>query len=89
MMAKYLGKPAPTVKIPDFITEIIWRMESARTFLTRSTPILTKEMAYTMRQKYSYTHEKLQKTIGFEFTPLEQSIREICELYLKEMNNKL
>jgi len=89
MMAKYLGKPMPTVKIPDFLTEIIWRMESARTFLTRSTPILTKEMAYTMRQKYSYTHEKLQKTIGFEFTPLDQSIREICELYLKDLGEKV
>ncbi len=89
MMAKYLGKPAPALKIPSFVTNVVWRMEAARTFLTRSTPVLTKEMAHTMRQKYSYTHEKLRKTIGFEFTPLEKSIREICEFYLKEMREEV
>jgi nucleoside-diphosphate-sugar epimerase len=60
-------------------------MESVRTFITRSTPVLTKEMAHTLRQRYSYTHEKLRNALGFEFTTLEQSIREICEIYLKEM----
>lgn len=84
-MAKYLGKPAPSVKIPKFVPEMIWRMEAARTYITRSTPILTREMAQTMRQKYKYTHDKLQKTLDFEFIPLEQSIREICGFYLKEI----
>ena len=87
MMAKYLGKPAPAVKIPKTVTDIVWRIESARTFLTGSTPMLTKEMATTTQQKYSYTHEKLKNALGFEFTPLDQSIREICEIYLKEIKN--
>lgn len=84
-MAKYLGKPAPAVKIPNIVTEMVWRMEAARTFITRSTPILTREMAHTMKQKYFYTHEKLRKTLDFEFIPLEQSIREICGFYLKDI----
>ncbi len=89
MMAKYLGKPAPAFKVSNFVIRIIWRMEAARTFFTRSTPLLTKDMAITLGQQYYYTHEKLSKAIGFEFTPLEQSIREICEIYLKEMGNKV
>jgi len=89
MMAKYLGKPAPAVKIPDFMTDMVWRIDATRTFITRSAPVLTKEMAYTMRQKYSYTNEKLRKTLGFEFTPLEQSIREICGIYLQERGEKV
>jgi nucleoside-diphosphate-sugar epimerase len=88
MMAKYLGKPAPTVQIPNFVTDLVWRMEAARTFFTRSTPVLTKEMANTMRQKYFYTHEKLHKTLDFNFIPLEQSIREICGFYLKDMEQQ-
>jgi len=89
MMAKYLGKPAPAVKIPDFMTDMVWRIDATRTFITRSAPVLTKEMAYTMRQKYSYTNEKLRKTLGFEFTSLEQSIREICGIYLQERGEKV
>jgi nucleoside-diphosphate-sugar epimerase len=89
MMAKYLGRPAPTVKIPGFVTDVVWRMEAIRTFITRSTPVLTKEMAYTMQQKYYYTHEKLRETLGFELTPLEQSVRGICEFYLKELEQEV
>jgi dihydroflavonol-4-reductase len=86
MMAMYLGRSAPSVKVPDIVPGMIWRIEAARTFITRSTPVLTKEMAHTMRQKYSYTHEKIQKALDFEFTPLERSIREICGFYLKELS---
>jgi nucleoside-diphosphate-sugar epimerase len=89
MMAKYLGKPAPAIKVPNFVTDIVWRIEAARTFFTKSTPIITKEMALTTQQKYWYTNEKLRNALGFDFIPLEQSIREICELYLKEMGNKV
>jgi len=87
MMAKYLGKPVPAFKVPTFMTEIIWRMEAIRTFFTRSTPVLTKDMATTLGQEYYYTHEKLRKTLGFEFTPIEQSIRDICQKYLEDINN--
>jgi nucleoside-diphosphate-sugar epimerase len=89
MMAKYLGKPAPGIKIPNFVTEMVWRIEAARTFFTKSTPVITKEMALTTQQKYFYTNEKLRKTLGFDFMPLEQSIREICEFYLKDLSNKV
>ena len=83
-MAKYLGKPSPSVKVPDAITDLVWRFEAVRTFLTGSTPELTREMANTTRQKYLYSNEKLRKTLDFEFTPMEQSIKEICGLFLKD-----
>jgi nucleoside-diphosphate-sugar epimerase len=89
MMAKYLGKPKPGIKIPNFVTDMVWRIEAARTFFTKSTPVITKEMALTTQQKYFYTNEKLRKTLNFDFIPLEQSIREICELYLKELSDKV
>jgi nucleoside-diphosphate-sugar epimerase len=89
IMAKYLGRPAPGIKIPNLVTDIAWRMEAARTLFTKSTPVITKEMALTTQQKYCYTNEKLRKTLGFNFIPLEQSIREICELYLKEKGNQV
>ncbi|MGA3012590.1 MAG: hypothetical protein ABSD71_01005 [Bacteroidales bacterium] len=87
-MAKYLGKEPPVVKVPHFITSIVWRIEVVRTFFTRSTPLYTKEMALITRQKYFYTNEKLKKTLRFDFIPVEQSIKEICEIYLNEMDGK-
>jgi dihydroflavonol-4-reductase len=84
MMATYLEKPAPSVVVPGFVTSLAWKIDAVRTFITRSEPVLTREMAQTMRQNYTYTNEKIRKTLDFEFMPLEQSIKEICEIYKKE-----
>jgi len=33
---------------------------------------------------YTYSNEKIKKAIGFEFKPVEQSIKEISEIFLKD-----
>ena len=83
-MAKYLGKPAPSINVPNSMTGIAWRVEALRSFLMRTLPEVTKEMATTTTMVYTYSNEKIRKAIGFEFTPLEQSIREISEIFLRD-----
>ena len=85
MMAKYLGKPAPKVNVPASMTAIAWRVEAVRAFLTGARPEVTREMAVTTSQEYRYSSEKLCKTLGFTFRPAEESIKEICGIYLKEI----
>jgi len=83
-IAKYLGKPAPSINVPNSMTGIAWRVEALRSFLMRTLPEVTKEMATTTTMVYTYSNEKIRKAIGFEFTPLEQSIREISEIFLRD-----
>ena len=83
-MAKHLGKPAPKINVPPALTDIAWRVEAVRSFIMRTKPEVTKEMATTTAQIYTYSNEKIKKAIGFEFKPVEQSIKEICEIFLKE-----
>ena len=85
MIAKHLHKPAPTVNVPPSMTAIAWRVEAVRAFLTGSKPEVTREMATTTSQVYTYSSEKLCKTLDFKFRPAEESIREICACYLKEI----
>jgi nucleoside-diphosphate-sugar epimerase len=85
LIAKHLGKPAPSVNVPNAMTAIAWRVEAVRTFFTGSTPEVTREMAITTAQVYAYSSEKLRKTLGFEFRPAEDSIREICGFYLNDL----
>ncbi len=66
------------------MTGIAWRVEALRSFLMRTLPEVTKEMATTTTMVYTYSNEKIRKAIGFEFTPLEQSIREISEIFLRD-----
>ena len=83
-MAKHLGKPVPKINVPPALTDIAWRVEAVRSFIMRTKPEVTKEMATTTAQIYTYSNEKIKKAIGFEFKPVEQSIKEICEIFLKE-----
>lgn len=85
LMAKYLQKPAPSIHVPPFLTSVAWRVEAVRSFLTRSKPEVTREMATTTSQIYSYSNKKIKQTLGFSFIPIEESIREICGMYLDDL----
>jgi nucleoside-diphosphate-sugar epimerase len=85
LIARHLEKPAPSIHVPPFLSGIAWRVEAIRSFLTGSLPEVTKEMAYTASQKYFYSSEYIRETLGFEFRPVEESIRGICELFRKDV----
>jgi len=84
LVAKHMDKPAPSVNVPPALTGIAWRVEAVRSFLTRAKPEVTREMAITTSQVYEYTSEKIRKRLGFEFIPVEESIREICGFFLAD-----
>lgn len=84
LMAKHLGKNAPSVNVPPLMTKVAWRVEWVRSFLTGSKPEVTREMAITTAQVYTYTNEKIKKTLNFEFIPIEESIKNVCGLFLAD-----
>ena len=83
-IAKHLHKPAPSVNVPMALTSIAWRVEAVRAFLTGSKPEVTREMAITTTQHYTYSNEKIKRTIDFKFRSVEESIGEICGFFLKD-----
>jgi dihydroflavonol-4-reductase len=85
LMAKYFNKPAPSVNVPPVFTDIAWRVEAVRSFIMNAKPEVTKEMATTTAQKYFYSNEKIRKTLNFQFIPVEDSIREICGMFLRDV----
>lgn len=85
MIAGNYGKPGPSVNVPNAMTAIAWRVEAVRTFFTGSKPEVTREMATTTTMVYTYSSEKLKKTLNFEFRPVSESIREVCKLYMQDL----
>jgi nucleoside-diphosphate-sugar epimerase len=88
MIAKHLGKNAPTVNVPPAMTSIAWRVEAVRAFLTRSNPEITREIAITTSQLYAYSSAKLCNALNFKFRPVGESIREICGCFLNDNLNR-
>ena len=85
LMAKHYKKPAPSVNVPPILTHIAWRIEAVRSFMTKANPEITREMATTTTQKYFYSNEKIRETLDFRFLPVEESIGEICGLFMKDL----
>lgn len=87
LVAKHLGKPAPSINVLPVMTHIAWRVEAVRSFIMRTRPEVTREIAITTTQKYNYSNEKIRKAINFEFMSVEQSIQDICRIFLSEQNS--
>jgi len=82
LIAKNLNKKAPYLKIPPFALEAFWRMEKIRTFFSRSQPIMTRSTARSSYQKHYYSGGKILERTDFKYTPVEEAVRDACEMYL-------
>jgi len=83
-IAEYLRKPAPSIYVSPVLSQLAWRIEAARSFITRSRPELTKDMAITTSQRYLYKNDKIRKALGVGFIPVEQSIKDTCRIFLED-----
>jgi hypothetical protein len=81
-MADAFGKPAPAVKVSPFLSGFAWRIEKIRSMLTGTRPLITRETASTAVQQYAYSNDKIKTELGFEFTPIEETVRHFCRVFI-------
>ena len=84
LMAQNFNVKTPYIKVGKSLSEIAWRLFWILGKIQGKKPLITKETARTATRKYSYSSEKIINEINFRFTPIENSIKEICEIYLEE-----
>lgn len=85
LIAKGFNKPLPRIEVPDLILNTVWRFEAIRSALTKDKPLITKETATTSKSRYLYSSDKLIKTIGYKYKPMEQTISTLCGMMKKEL----
>ncbi len=78
------GKKAPTILARRTLLEAGWRIEKLKYMITGISPLITRETARTSRNTYYYSSEKIIKALDFTFIPIDKSIKDTCERYLKE-----
>ncbi len=84
-IALKFNKKKPTRKVTTLMSEIGWRLEKVKSFLTNKPPLLTKHSSKSIHQKRYFSSEKIEKTLDFKFEPVSKSIHSICKLYLKDI----
>jgi len=80
-IAEYYDKPGPKHLANPWKSEIAWRLFHLRKLITGKKPLITKETAQTANNKYFYSNKKILNTIGFQFLPIEQSVKDSCKLF--------
>jgi nucleoside-diphosphate-sugar epimerase len=76
--AACFGKKPPTVAVPDWAAETIWRLEHVRSVLTGARPLITKDTARAGRRPIVYSADKVQRATGQSFRPLQETIEWCC-----------
>ena len=72
--AAAMQRRPPTVAVPDWAAEVIWRLEHARAVLTGARPLITKDTARAGRQPVVYSAAKVQQATGLGFRPLAETL---------------
>ena len=86
VMHEAFGKSKPSIKAGTFLSAFAWRAEKVRSILTGSVPLITKETARSAHKQSSFSNEKIKKVFpDFNFIPMEQSVKDTCKLFLKEV----
>jgi dihydroflavonol-4-reductase len=85
-IAEGFGKNHPSKEATPFLASLAWRMEKIKSALHGKQALLTRETAAIASRKSVYDNSKLLKALpGFQFTPLEDTIRNACSLYVQNL----
>ncbi len=82
-IAKNLNKKAPSIKVTKLLSEIGWRLEWIKAFITNKPPLLTKQSAKSIHNKHFYASEKAKNMLHYNFETVSNTIKYVSELYKK------
>ncbi len=80
-----LGVKVPSIYATRFLTAIGWRAEFLKYLITGIPPVITKQSARTAHIQQSYSSKKIEKTLNYSFKPIDDTIREVAGMFLKEV----
>ncbi|MCB0429333.1 MAG: NAD-dependent epimerase/dehydratase family protein [Flavobacteriales bacterium] len=82
-MAEVMGKSKASKEAGYIVSEMAWRFESLRSAVTGSKPLITRETARMANRQYFYSNEKIVKTVGMRFIPVEKAVKDTAEIFLR------
>lgn len=80
-----LNAKPPYKMTSDTMLNIAWKFDWLRCFFTGDKRTLTKQLAKNLNKDSIYSNEKLLGTIDIKFKPIDVSLSETCQLFLKDL----
>ncbi len=82
-MADELKVKRPSLEAGKFLRSIAWRMEAVKSLFTKHRPLITQESAALAAINFTYSNVKIRKALDYEFIPLNKTIVETAQVFLK------
>jgi len=83
-MAEALKVYPPRIPAGRFLSELTWRSLKVLSWITRKTPLITKETAATANRNFQYSNQKFIKATGMCFKPVKETINQTARIFLQE-----
>ena len=80
-LAVALGTEKPGIHAGSFLLGIAWRFEMLRSMITGKTPLVTKDSAFSAKQKNFFSSRKLIEALDFKFMSIDKSIERTASIY--------
>lgn len=80
-ISRLMNKPAPQIKATPLLLSIAWRMARLASIISGKKPAITAESARAAAQKLQFDNSKVRMTLNYQFKPLDETLREVCDTY--------
>ncbi|WP_299114612.1 NAD-dependent epimerase/dehydratase family protein [uncultured Winogradskyella sp.] len=80
-----LNVKPPKREAKSWLLGLVWRLDWLKHNLFGSRRSFSKQMAKSALSITKYDNSKLRNALGFEFKPIDESVNDVSELYLKDI----
>jgi nucleoside-diphosphate-sugar epimerase len=81
MTAQRLNRKGPSIKLTRATVSVLAKLESIRSRITGTEPLITRETARFAGANFLYTNEKVKKALGYQFQTIDATLDWCCEFY--------
>ena len=85
-IADNLNKKRPSKFANSYMLHTLKFFDSLRYSLTGKEPRATKYTLRSAQRKHGCSNEKIKAELNYQFMPVEQSLKDICQIFLNEFN---
>jgi dihydroflavonol-4-reductase len=87
-VANQFGKKVPSIQLKKNFLHAAAVIEGFRSTFTRSEPLITRETVRLAGTHFTYSSEKIRKTLDFDFQSIDNTIKWCCEYYIANLIGK-
>ncbi|MFA8298568.1 MAG: NAD-dependent epimerase/dehydratase family protein [Hyphomicrobiales bacterium] len=83
LIAHQFNVKIPNFKVAPWQAAIVWRLLLIKSLIFGGTPRITKETARSAFSTNSFSNKKVSEYIGYNFIPIEQSVHDTCQYFIR------